>query len=146
MNLKIRKANTTDLSAILKIYKDSGLDNASISLEEAEKILNKMNQYPDYHVFVAILDEELVGTFALLIMENLAHHGTPSAVVEDVGVMSSYQGLGIGKKMMEFAMTYAKEKGCYKLNLSSNMKREKAHQFYESLGFKKHGFSFMIEL
>lgn len=146
MIIKIRKASVNDLPYVLKIYEDSGLDGVSISLEEATRIFNQMNQYPDYHVFVAISEEEIIGTFALLIMENMAHRGTPSAIVEDVGVLTRFQGLGVGKKMMEFAMTYAKEKGCYKLNLSSNMKRKKAHRFYESLGFKKHGFSFMIEL
>lgn len=145
MELKISKATENDLSDILKIYEDSGLDKISVSLEEAMRIFIKMSKYPDYHIFVARFEGKIVGTFALLIMENLAHHGSPSAIVEDVGVLPSFQGQGIGKEMMLFAMDYAKEKGCYKLNLSSNMKREKAHQFYESMGFRKHGFSFMIE-
>jgi hypothetical protein len=38
------------------------------------------------------------------------------------------------------------EKGCYKACLSSNIKREKAHEFYDGLGFKRHGISFMMEL
>jgi len=42
-------------------------------------------------------------------------------------------------------MQIAKEKGCYKLTLSSNLRREAAHAFYESLGFTKHGYSFLIE-
>ena len=28
--------------------------------------------------------------------------------------------------------------------LSSNLKREAAHAFYESLGFEKHGYSFRV--
>jgi GNAT superfamily N-acetyltransferase len=79
-------------------------------------------------------------------MENMAHLGTPSVVVEDVGVLPAMQGKGIGKLMMEFALQYAQEKGCYKMSLSSNLRREKAHLFYESLGFQKHGFSFLIDL
>jgi predicted GNAT family acetyltransferase len=42
-------------------------------------------------------------------------------------------------------MDRCKESGCYKLMLSSNIKRDLAHQFYEKLGFKKHGYSFTIE-
>ncbi|RYF66212.1 MAG: GNAT family N-acetyltransferase [Cytophagaceae bacterium] len=95
---------------------------------------------------MAEIDHEAVGTFALLVMENMAHMGTPSAVVEDVGVLPGLKGKGIGKKMMEYALQYAREKGCYKMTLSSNLRREQAHQFYESLGFKKHGFSFLIDL
>ncbi len=76
----------------------------------------------------------------------MAHLGTPSAIVEDVGVLPKMQGKGVGKAMMEFALKYAKEKGCYKMTLSSNLRREATHQFYESLGFQKHGFSFLVEL
>ena len=47
---------------------------------------------------------------------------------------------------MRYAMDQAREAGCYKLVLSSNMRRERAHAFYESLGFTKHGFSFRVDL
>jgi GNAT superfamily N-acetyltransferase len=146
MDLIIRLATLDDVKNILHIYAEA-LDNGKvISVEKAQEIFLKQQQYPDYQVFVAIHEQQIVGTFALLIMENMAHNGTPSAVVEDVGILPMLQGKGIGKMMMEFALKYAKEKGCYKMSLSSNLKREKAHQFYESLGFKKHGFSFLMDL
>jgi GNAT superfamily N-acetyltransferase len=50
-----------------------------------------------------------------------------------------------GQQMMQFAMHCCREKGCYKVVLSSNIKREAAHRFYESLGFQKHGYSFIVE-
>ena len=89
---------------------------------------------------------EIVGTFALLIMDNLAHKGTPSGIVEDVAVRSEWQGKGIGKQMMEYAIGQCKEAGCYKMALSSNSIRKNAHRFYESLGFKKHGYSFVLDI
>ncbi len=88
----------------------------------------------------------MVGTFALLIMDNLGHLGAPSALVEDVAVDPAAQGHGIGKAMMRHAMALAAESGCYKLALSSNLKREKAHAFYDSLDFERHGFSFRMAL
>lgn len=146
MNFSIRQATIDDVPSILNIYAAALDNNKVLAIEDAKKIFIKQSQYPDYHVFLAELDNEAVGTFALLVMENMAHMGTPSAVVEDVGVLPGLQGKGIGKKMMEYALNYAKEKGCYKMSLSSNLRREQAHQFYESLGFKKHGFSFLMEL
>ena len=146
MNLTIRLATIEDVPAILSIYAAALDNNQVLSVDKARKIFIQQSQYPDYHVFLAEIDNEVVGTFALLVMENMAHMGTPSAVVEDVGVLPGLQGKGIGKKMMEYALQYAKEKGCYKMSLSSNLRREQAHQFYESLGFKKHGFSFLMEL
>ncbi len=146
MEVKIRQATLDDVKDILQIYAES-LDNGKVlSVEKAQRVFLKQQQYPDYKVFVAEYEQQLVGTFALLIMENMAHQGTPSAVVEDVGVIPAMQGKGIGKVMMEYALNYAKEKGCYKMSLSSNLRRDKAHQFYESLGFQKHGFSFLMNL
>ena len=79
-------------------------------------------------------------------MDNLAHMGSKSALIEDVVVAHSQQRQGIGRQMMEYAIVLCKEKACYKACLSSNLKRQNAHLFYESLGFKKHGYSFLIDL
>ncbi len=86
-----------------------------------------------------------MGTFALLIMDNLGHMGTPSAVIEDVAVDPAWQQKGIGREMMRYALEMAGEKGCYKVALSSNLKRERAHAFYESFGFERHGYSFRVD-
>jgi GNAT superfamily N-acetyltransferase len=48
--------------------------------------------------------------------------------------------------MMRFALDRCREKRCYKLVLSSNAKRERAHAFYEKLGFVRHGYSFRVDL
>jgi GNAT superfamily N-acetyltransferase len=79
-------------------------------------------------------------------MHNIGHQGSPSAIVEDVVVSSSHQSQTIGSEMMMHAMDLARQAGCYKLALSSNQKRQRAHAFYESLGFDKHGYSFQIKL
>jgi len=47
--------------------------------------------------------------------------------------------------MMAHAMQQARDAGCYKLALSSNVCRKDAHAFYESLGFAQHGLSFVVE-
>lgn len=137
----------SDLTAILHLYTQPEMDNGQIlSLEEAEVLFDKFYQYPSYRVFVACDGELVVGSFALLIMENLAHKGTPSGVVEDVVVAVEHQNKGIGKQMMRFAVNECRNAGCYKMILSSNLRRLGAHRFYESLGFEKHGYSFVIRM
>ncbi len=146
MNIQIRQATKADLPAILNLYA-TVLDKGEVlSIEQAEILFAKMAVYPNYKVYVAENEAGIIGTFALLIMDNLAHVGTPSGVVEDVVVADEVQGKGIGKAMMNFAMERCKEVGCYKLVLSSNLKRHEAHAFYESLAFEKHGFSFRVNL
>lgn len=143
----IRIASEKDLPEILELYSQPDMDNKQIlGIEEAKIIFNKMTLYPDYHVYVADIDGKIVGTFALAIMDNLAHVGSKSGLVEDVVVSQSLQGQGIGKQMMKYAIELCKENSCYKVSLSSNLKRQNAHSFYESIGFKIHGYSFSMEL
>lgn len=52
--------------------------------------------------------------------------------------------LGVDKLMMKYALELCAEKGCHKAVLSSNLKRDRAHAFYESLGFERHGYSYRI--
>lgn len=147
MNLIIREAEEKDLEAMIALYAQLDMDDRQkISLEKAKGIFKKISNYPFFKVYVAVLDDEIAGTFELLIMDNLGHQGIPSGIIEDVVVAELHQGKGIGKAMMVYAVNVCKEQGCYKVALSSNLKRERAHQFYESLGFKKHGYSFYMEV
>ena len=144
--LTIRRAQREDLSAVLALYVQSGLDEAVLPLEQAEAVFERMQHYPDYGLYVAEVQGQVVGTFALLIMDNLGHCGGCSGVLEDVAVVADWQNCGVGRAMVGHAIGHCRERGCYKLALSSNLKRERAHAFYEGLGFERHGYSFRIEL
>jgi GNAT superfamily N-acetyltransferase len=146
MTLLIRQATQKDIVAVLDLYAQPGLDDGQVLPEEAaQEVFAQFSRYPNYRLFVALDGDTVVGTYALLVMHNLAHRGMPSAIAEDVVVTADRQGLGIGRHMMAHAVAEARAAGCYKLALSSNRKRTQAHAFYESLGFAQHGLSFVIE-
>ena len=135
------------MPAVLGLYAQRELDDAAVlALDQAEVIFKRMQGYPDYRLYVAEADGQVVGTFALLVMDNLGHLGAPSGLVEDVAVDPAWQKRGVGKTMMRCAVERCREKGCYKLSLSSNLKRRHAHTFYQSLGFQRHGYSFCMDL
>ncbi len=145
MEIALREATEVDLPAILSLYAQLGQDDGAVlSLDEAGRIFDRMKTYPDYRVYVALLNGRVVGTFTMLIMDNIAHLGARSAILEDVMVEEGLRGQGIGKRMMRYAGSLCREKGCYKMALSSNRNREAAHRFYESLGFALHGYSFSM--
>jgi GNAT superfamily N-acetyltransferase len=146
VNLRIRAATEADLPSILALYVDVEDGGPVLSIEEARSIFVRMKNYPGYTIYVAILDGLIVGTFELLIMDNLAHMGAPSGVLEDLVVHRDWRGKGFGRQMVRFAMDRCRERSCYKLALSSNLKREAAHRFYDGLGFQRHGYSFVVEL
>lgn len=141
----IRKANEKDLPSILMLYSGIEDDNRSIlDLDSAKKKLKRIGSYPNYSIYIAEINGTIVGTFELLIMDNLAHYGKPSAIIEDVVVREKNRRMGIGKAMMKFAMDTCRKEGCYKLVLSSNLRRKDAHKFYKALGFRLHGYSYVV--
>lgn len=145
--LLIREASEDDLPAILRLYASAQItDETSFTLEEARRHLQIFKGYPSYRIFVALVADEVVGTYELLIMDNLAKRGRKSGVVEDVAVDPVCKGQGIGRAMMEHAREQCRQAGCYKFVLSSNLKREEAHRFYDALGFERHGYSFLTRL
>jgi GNAT superfamily N-acetyltransferase len=145
--IAVREASEADLPAVLAIYAQPELDAGDVlSLDDARDRFARFARYPDYKLYVAVDGDAIVGTFALLVMDNLLHRGAPSGVVEDVGVAPELHGRGIGKAMRQHAMQRCRDRGCYKLVLSSNAKRSNAHAFYASLGFEQHGVSFHVTL
>jgi GNAT superfamily N-acetyltransferase len=145
--LLIREAAAADIPAVLALYAQPELDDGKVlPLDEAVALHERFARYPDYALYVAIEGETVVGSFALLVMDNLGHLGAPSGIVEDVVVAPQRQGSGIGRAMMRFALDRCRQKRCYKLVLSSNAKRARAHAFYEKLDFERHGYSFRVDL
>ncbi|MDR6951690.1 ribosomal protein S18 acetylase RimI-like enzyme [Ancylobacter sp. 3268] len=155
-DVTVRPAIPADLPAVLALYRELDADD-ELDLSRARAVFDRMARYPDYALYVAEAAGEVVGpadaeagevlgTFTLLVMENIAHGGSRSAVIEAVAVGAAAQGRGVGRAMMGAALDMARAKGCYKAALSTRMSRERAHAFYESLGFRRHGYSFYTEL
>ncbi|HLK62501.1 MAG TPA: GNAT family N-acetyltransferase [Bryobacteraceae bacterium] len=141
----IREACESDIPAILQTYTAAGINGAqSFSVEEARESFACMRRYPSYRIFVAMVDEEVAGAYSLLLLDKLTKRGARSGVVEDVAVRPDLQGKGVGRAMMEHAREQCRLAGCYKLTLSSGLPRTGAHAFYDSLGFERHGYSFLI--
>ncbi|ASC73951.1 hypothetical protein XM38_049250 [Halomicronema hongdechloris C2206] len=114
--IRCRQASMADLPDILRLYAQPDLDNGKVlSTAAATSILEHLDSYPDYHLYVALGDSRVVGTFALLIMDNLVHAGTPSAVIEAVAVDPSWQHQGVGTYMMYYALRLVSKRAVTKL-------------------------------
>jgi GNAT superfamily N-acetyltransferase len=51
-------------------------------------------------------------------------------------VDEAWRGQGVGGRLMEFAEEWTQAKGCGSLWLKSNIVRDRAHAFYERLGYE----------
>lgn len=80
-------------------------------------------------IFYAKYNDEIVGTVSLIKIDDTTFELSKMAVTDGL------QGLGIGKKLVEHCLAFAKERNIQKLILYSNRKLEPAIHLY-----KKHGF------
>jgi len=149
--LVIRRAEKNDLRFILLLYRE--LDEVYAGQDAGEHILAadiawlRISSDSRQHLLVAEIAGEIVGTLTLIIVPNIGHKGSPWGAIENVVVKGNRRGRGLGKSLMREATAIARERGCYKLILSSNVLRTEAHEFYRELGWREThvGFSLDIE-
>jgi GNAT superfamily N-acetyltransferase len=145
----VRQATSDDaetLVTLLSEMDDQPTRAAKLDAAGARQIMARMDAYPYFRAFLVFADEVAVGTFSLLVFCSLTHEGTEQAVLDAVVISRACRGQGIGSVMLDHALRIAGEAGCYKIALSSNLKRMDAHRFYESFGFTQHGISLAIPL
>ena len=69
---QFRIASKADLPDILRLYAQPDLDDGRVlALPVAERLFDRMAQYPDYKLYVTLSNNQVIGTFALLVMDNL---------------------------------------------------------------------------
>jgi len=146
VELRIRDASEADIPALIRLYREAGIEDSGFTDDEARAHFAVLRGYPYYRIFAAESNGAIAGTYALIILDSLAKRGARAGVVENVAVLPAHQGAGIGRAMMQHALGECRAAGCYKMTLSSNLKREGAHHFYDSLGFERHGYSFLMKL
>ena len=66
---------------------------------------------------------------------NLTRGGRGICFIENVVTDKDYRKLGLASRVIDIAISFAKEKHCYKAILQSGAARTEAHRFYENLGF-----------
>ena len=140
MSAVIRRARRDDVPAIVGLFADDHGGRSSpehVTLGPGQlAAFDAIAEQPDNSVYVAERDGAVVGTFQLTFIRQLSYGGCLVAQIESVHVHSSQRGQRIGEQMMRFAIDLARQRGALRVQLTSNVRRERAHRFYERLGFE----------
>ena len=135
----IRVALETDVPAIVSLFADDDggrSSTAHVTLGPGQLAAwREIAADPNNAVYVAELAGKVVGTFQLTFIRQLSYGGCLVAQVESVHVHSSARSHGIGAQLMGVAIDEARRRGALRIQLTSNVRRERAHAFYERLGF-----------
>jgi len=145
----IRLATEDDIPRIVELYRELAITTSQVELsrspcrDDYRQVFAQICASPRHELTVAECQGEVVGTMVLLIVPNLSHAACPWALVENLIIDYRHRRRGFGALLMNHAIARAREAGCFRIALSSNRRREEAHQFYRFLGFEAlaHGFS-----
>jgi GNAT superfamily N-acetyltransferase len=123
-----------EVLSLLELYKQLNPNDDVLNENTAKSIWRKIeNQNIKY--FVAKENGNIIASCYICIIPNLTRGGKSIGFIENVITDVKYRKKGIGKKIMENAIKYAKNQNCYKVLLKSGNYRTEAHKFYESIGF-----------
>jgi len=97
--------------------------------------LREIDARDDSYLLVAELGGHVVGMLQLFTFRHFQHRGGRCAEIESMHVAERVRGRGIGSRLLTHAIGRARELGCYRVQLTSNMARPEAHKFYEAHEF-----------
>ncbi|EPR78795.1 Glucosamine 6-phosphate N-acetyltransferase [Spraguea lophii 42_110] len=106
-----------------------------ISEEAFLKRYNKI-KYKEIYIIVAEENNVVVGAGTVFFEPKFIRNLGTKAYIEDIVVRGKYRGRGIGKKIIEKLVEYAKSNNVYKIVLCCDENKVK---FYEKCGFERKG-------
>jgi len=139
--MNFRKATKNDVSAIIKMLADDELGKTRENFQETLpkeylKAFATIDTDPNQELMVVENENaEVIGTLQLSFIQYLTYRGGIRAQVEAVRIRKDQRGIGLGKKMIEWAVERAKERKAHVLQLTTDKKRPEAITFYKGLGF-----------
>ena len=140
--MKFRKATIRDVTKIIEMIADDelGKTRENFQLPIPIEYLNAFKKINSDHNQELIVVEneasEIIGTLQISFIQYLTYRGRVRAQIEAVRIRKDQRGIGLGKKMFEWAIARAKERGAHLLQLTTDKKRPEAIKFYADLGFK----------
>jgi ribosomal protein S18 acetylase RimI-like enzyme len=139
-SVEYRVAVRADLAAIVALLNDDEFGAARNPLfhEEPDAYLSafdRIEQDPSNRYIVAWLDGRIVGCYQLTFIVGLSHAGGERAQIESVRIASDLRGAGLGTELMRDALDRARARGCFLVQLTTDVRRAHTKCFYERLGF-----------
>jgi GNAT superfamily N-acetyltransferase len=135
----IRDAQPADISELNRLIGELGypLDD-----REFRARFERVSSAPSHHVFVAEEAGALIGL--LHVFERPALDKNCDAVVQALIVDDRHRSHGVGEALLHAAETWAADHHLESTSLYTSIKRERAHAFYERLGYHREGTSHLM--
>ncbi len=145
MNIEYRRANTSDALKMLEHMRSVGgeTDNLSyssdtfnISIGREEKFIERFSKDGNGAMIIALADEKIVGC-AIVERNRILRYNHRAEI--SITVLKEYWGQGIGSRLMELMIDFAKETNIEILYLEARADNTRAINLYKKYGFSELG-------
>jgi ribosomal protein S18 acetylase RimI-like enzyme len=128
------KTFSKDAAAELNALAAKLRETSKKPLPSVARDLKALLRSKDAVLLVAKDGKTIVGMAMLFMLQKI---GKKTATVEDVVVLESYRGRGIGEKLMRAIIAEGKKQRVRSLSLTSRPSRIAANKLYQKLGFAR---------
>ena len=112
---------------------------------EMETRLKSILSNPVYKTFVAVMDRRVCGMIGTITCPSYEHNDPGGRILALVTLRAARR-RGIGRALIATAEKDFAERGIRRIALNTQLTRDDAHKFYESLGYERNGWRFVKQL
>lgn len=143
----IRKASVDDIPMLLELLYELGRPRPEndLDIDTFEKLLKSYCEDSDKEIFIAEYDAKIIGMVSMMLLSRL-NQVNHEMYFPELIVTEKFQNQGIGKKLTNECIKFAKEKKCHRMRLESGIQRKESHLFYKKIGFEQSALSFTKNL
>jgi GNAT superfamily N-acetyltransferase len=128
---RIRPVGPRDGPALVRLAEALGYPSTA---EQIQARLARIAADPEHAVFVAEIPGGPVAGWVHVFINKLLE-SDPRAEIGGLVADPAVRRRGIGRALMQEAEAWSRARGLKVVSLRTNIKREDAHRFYESLGY-----------
>lgn len=141
-DLTIRAVEMNDAAAIAQLMCELGYETTT---SEMQMRLQRIANDERLRTFVAVCDGKVCGMIGALTYPSIEHNDFSGRIVALV-IKSTMRRRGIGRALITLAEKDFAQRGIRRVALNTQLAREDAHKFYESLGYERNGWRFVKQL
>lgn len=140
--LRVRSAAEADAGPVAALVSQLGYPS------DASQVLARLRRLagnPDIRALVAERETKVIGMIGLMVFPAFHRDGLHGYITSLV-VDEAMRGSGAGAALLAAAEAWFAERGVARVNLTTALHREDAHQFYEKRGYEFTGRRYMKTL
>ncbi len=138
----IRDAELNDAPELAVLMCELGYETRRTEMQARLKLILSN---PAYKTFVAVMHGRVCGMIGTITCPSYEHND-PSGRILALVTLSAARRRGIGRGLIAIAEKDFAQRGITRVALNTQLIREDAHKFYESLGYERNGWRFVKQL